>query len=172
MLSTLSKILQAAPVLTYTFAILAYCIEGKRIYLYFLLGLFVLCTLLNSLLKMFFKRFFSNVDVFDRPNPPKSGCGCFSNDTYEENKSSFGMPSGHAQMVFFFASFWTCYLHSKNSNISEILRSIILWLFALMVSFQRIYSGCHNLLQIFVGGLIGIILGVLYFNLINRLKLI
>lgn len=129
-----------------------------------------------------------------RPNGA-TNCGVFLN---LENKisSSFGMPSGHSQLAWAVSTFLILYLlnnnkiNNKNNNnnntkknkntINKILTNknykifiiIILLLFALLVSFSRVYvDKCHTIQQVIMGGLFGILSGIIGFygyKLINN----
>ena len=132
-----------------------------------------------------------------RPNDA-TNCGVFLN---LDNKiaSSFGMPSGHSQLAWAVSTFLILYLldnnkinnkknnnnknnNNKNNNniIIKILINknykmfaiIILLLFALLVSFSRVYvDKCHTIQQVIMGGLFGILSGIIGFygyKLINN----
>lgn len=63
--------------------------------------------------------------------------------------SGSGMPSGHAQLVVWLSTVLTRRVH----------RPRVLWLMCLFVCIQRILSSCHTIEQVFVGAIIGGILG-------------
>ena len=70
----------------------------------------------------------------------------------------FGMPSGHAQNVFFTTTF--IYLSLKQTN----------WLYfylicSLLVCYQRIVFNYHTILQIIVGSLVGTAYGYFVYQL-------
>lgn len=99
-----------------------------------------------------------------------SGCGIYSEK--DSFSSTYGMPSGHAQITSFAASYWTVYVWMKyisEKNISKkkklkdyaIISTIIMWSLVMVVCGQRIYSKCHSFLQIIVGLLFGTIFGIL-----------
>ena len=64
--------------------------------------------------------------------------------------SDFSFPSGHAAV-----SFSAAYILSKYDP----KRAKIYYTIAVLVSLSRIYLGCHFLLDILVGGLIGLLIG-------------
>ena len=64
----------------------------------------------------------------------------------------FGMPSGHAQLVFFSTFF--IYLALKNIKIT-----IIYLLVSLLTIYQRVLFKDHTVLQVFAGALVGILFG-------------
>lgn len=70
----------------------------------------------------------------------------------------FGMPSGHAQMVFYSTTF--VYLALRNTNI------LYFYLFmSLLTIFQRVAFNYHTPLQVIVGSLVGIGMGYLVYYL-------
>lgn len=130
-----------------------------------------------------------------RPNGA-TNCGVFLN---LDNKiaSSFGMPSGHSQLAWAVSTFLILYLLDDNNKINiknnnknntkknkntiikiltnknyKIFIIIILLLFALLVSFSRVYvDKCHTIQQVIMGGLFGILSGIIGFygyKLINN----
>ena len=60
----------------------------------------------------------------------------------------FGMPSGHAQCVFY-STFYILFA-LKNYKLF-----ILYLLFSLLVLYQRVYFGYHSLLQVIIGSIIG-----------------
>lgn len=155
----MSNILSATPVLIYASSIYSLLfVDDKKTQLLFIIGLFLLNTLLNPILKDISFYFFKDNEMFQRPNPPKEGCGCFANLKMDGSKS-FGFPSGHAQIVAFTAMFYTLYF-------GFCYKSLFMWIYFLIVCSQRIYIGCHNIFQVIGGSVIGTILGYFYYQLI------
>jgi len=83
---------------------------------------------------------------------------------------TYGMPSAHSQLIFFWATF-SCWMllvritfQSKWSNYLLCFGIIIL---ASLVSFSRWYLGYHTLLQVVIGGLVGILFGSIWFGLLH-----
>ena len=72
-----------------------------------------------------------------------------------ENKPSFGMPSGHAQLYALIATV----LLSKTSNNNNKLIQFTIIALALIGSLMRIVYQKHHLNQVIVGALIGIAIG-------------
>ena len=70
----------------------------------------------------------------------------------------FGMPSGHAQSVFFSTAFIYCALKKKYILYGYLLMSLI-------VTAQRVFFMHHTPLQVFVGAIIGGALGVFVYYL-------
>ena len=70
----------------------------------------------------------------------------------------FGMPSGHAESVFFSTAFIYCALKKKYILYGYIFMSLI-------VISQRVFFMHHTPLQVFVGAIIGSALGVFVYYL-------
>jgi membrane-associated phospholipid phosphatase len=94
----------------------------------------------------------------------------------EKASNTFGMPSGHSQNAWLFATYlimhilhnnlyfnnYSGYLDCLNNSISnklKILSMAIIIFIALMTSSSRVIEKCHTKQQVIVGGLIGCILG-------------
>jgi membrane-associated phospholipid phosphatase len=69
----------------------------------------------------------------------------------------FGMPSGHAQMVFYTTIF--IYMALKNFNIT-----CFYLLYSLIICYQRVKYDFHSLSQVIVGSITGGAFGYLIFN--------
>src|SRR5439155_14101119 len=106
-----------------------------------------------------------------RPSPPTDGCGIFPLCT-EEGSKTWGMPSGHSQIISFASTFWILYLWRKgNSTILwAITATIIISILAALIMYSRIAEGCHNLEQVLVGCLFGSILGTSCYFILERNK--
>lgn len=70
----------------------------------------------------------------------------------------FGMPSGHAQMSFFMTIFIYLSLRDKKLLYFYLI-------FSLFICYQRIISGSHNLFQVFVGSIVGVLFGYFVYQL-------
>ena len=84
---------------------------------------------------------------------------------------SFGMPSGHSQLAWFFAVY-ACLIviYNKNHSIINLTKNkvivscILLILLAIIISYSRVsIEGCHTTGQVVVGGLIGIVIALAAF---------
>jgi len=106
--------------------------------------------------------------------------------------TSFGMPSGHSQIVWTIGTYLICKLVNRfidninknskqdtdNTTASIILDNI--WIFisivvilgaCTFVSYSRVYiEGCHTIQQVSVGGIVGMVLGFLAFYFENDIK--
>ncbi len=147
-----------------TFASIFYSMISQNLVgIYFAFGNIILGFIANTYFKQLIKYFYPKYKPFLRPNPPKIGCGEFPN--YEFHPiHSYGMPSGHAQMATLAATFWIFYLLNLRSlNMITYIAIFILIFLAFMVSYSRVYIGCHNMLQVLVGSFIGFLLGILLY---------
>jgi len=152
------KVLQASPVLVYSNTISIFVMTQDYIHLYFWVGSYLLNNLTNCRLKKIFQHYFGDIRMFKRPNPPREGCGPFADLSFPGSRS-FGFPSGHAQTMFFYSIFYTL-IYPTNY-----LLIIVLWMSSILVCYQRVETGCHNIIQVFGGGVFGIIFGVLWYTL-------
>ena len=101
--------------------------------------------------KLGVKEVFGINSITKRPKGAKD-CGAFI-DCDKKDATSMGMPSGHSMSMAFFATF---VLLATNP---DQFQNYIIVILALTVMSQRWWVGCHSLLQIFIGGGIGILLG-------------
>ena len=80
-------------------------------------------------------------------------------DCYDEG--SYGMPSGHSQNIA--AAATVLILYTKN-----IIIAIYAVLQTLLTMYQRYYYKKHTKNQIFCGGVLGIIMGVIYYAILKK----
>ena len=134
---------------------------------------------LSSLINQFLKEFVfkpimdkNEIPILGKGTRPEGARDC-SNFIDPDNRlsSSYGMPSGHAQTSTFFATYLILMIinerSSKNIKTLKIITVVILT--ALIMS-SRIYFGCHTIQQVSVGGIIGGLLGYLFFANIDTIK--
>lgn len=90
------------------------------------------------------------------------------------NYTEYGMPSGHSQFSWFFATYIICFvcirLHHMNNNstLETVWKTVILLScvsFAMVVSISRIYLQYHTWKQVICGTLVGIMFGSFWFAL-------
>ena len=88
---------------------------------------------------------------------------------------SYGMPSGHSQIVWAVATYilykiitnwYNNYKYNKDIMISGyvwlVISCIIILVCAIYISYSRVYiEGCHTIQQIIIGGIIGIVFGLI-----------
>jgi membrane-associated phospholipid phosphatase len=79
------------------------------------------------------------------------------NKGYRFSFDKYGMPSGHAENCAYSLSF--IYFVMKNANIT-----FIYFLLTIMTIMQRYMYNNHTILQLLVGFIIGIIIGMLFYH--------
>jgi len=97
--------------------------------------------------------------------PQNMNCGLFING---QASKSYGMPSGHSQIAWFFSTYTILNL-SENNKYRKLISTLLIGL-GILISYSRVYwSKCHTLQQVIVGGFLGKILGyITYKKLKNR----
>lgn len=141
----------------------------------------------NSATKMTMKAIYEGLGVERLPllgigKRPPGASNCRTFLTWPDTPAvTYGMPSGHSQNAWFFATFmilelWRQYSRSSNGSHSNnvdhgdnlvsrhpalaIVLAVALAGFASVVSYSRVWvDKCHTLEQVIVGGLLGIALG-------------
>ncbi|KAI8138014.1 phosphatidic acid phosphatase type 2/haloperoxidase [Fennellomyces sp. T-0311] len=81
--------------------------------------------------------------------------------------AGYGMPSSHAQFIWFFAIFGSLYLWKRitvDYPIQKAVVSVAMFALALLVSYSRVYLGYHTLLQVIAGTTIGCIFGIAWYG--------
>jgi membrane-associated phospholipid phosphatase len=102
-----------------------------------------------------------------------AGCGVYP--TCRAGSHTYGMPSGHAQITSFAATYWTLMiwngrtgtqrsLGKGDNSLGWIVPTATLWLLSLAVWIQRVHSRCHSVTQIVVGAACGSGLAYLAFR--------
>ncbi|XP_014228490.1 dolichyldiphosphatase 1-like [Trichogramma pretiosum] len=90
--------------------------------------------------------------------------------------SEYGMPSTHAQFMWFFATYMTLFMifrSHQNNNISlserfwRLLTMGICIGFAILVTYSRIYLQYHSTSQVLWGTVIGSVLGIIWFVIVH-----
>lgn len=100
-----------------------------------------------------------------RPNSGKIHCGVFNKKNNKDGTKTFGMPSGHSQIIWSIISYSLIVMYNRTKNDENFIivypiKFIILILLGLFVSLSRVYMGCHTIRQIIVGGIIGSGIGI------------
>lgn len=128
------------------------------LYYYYIFGL-VINSMLNITLKLLIKeprpQPLKNATAVANPNPKKNEnietSLAFSNLAHFDN---YGMPSGHAQIVFFSSIYiWFAF---KNIKISLIYLCV-----SLITLYQRVQYNKHTISQVIVGSIIGSLMAAL-----------
>lgn len=128
----------------------------KKTYLVFYVIGAVLNYILNSLLKLVFKqpRPTENMKLFQLEMNRRETI-----DWREYQR--YGMPSGHSQETAFSLIYIMMVL--QNTKITVLFSTIMMF-----TMFQRIYTNRHSILQVLVGGTIGLCMGYLFYYLASK----
>ena len=87
---------------------------------------------------------------------------------------SHGWPSSHSQYMFFFTVYFTLLSYKKIVLLTGKYRwiaSFISWVLAVLTMYSRVYLGYHTVAQVFAGATLGIILGAVWFWVVNSVLL-
>jgi heme O synthase-like polyprenyltransferase len=120
----------------------------KQKYLYGYFIFYIFATFINTILKNIFKQ--------ARPTNGKS----IMNEDYS-GVQQYGMPSYHAQLSFFSIAF--LYLVKKSTSLL-----IIETFIAFVTIYQRWFYRRHTIEQLFVGSVVGIILGYTGYSITSQ----
>jgi membrane-associated phospholipid phosphatase len=120
----INNILESSPI--YFYFIKLYNTKYKTHFTYFI----IFNSIINQILKRIIKE--------ERPIPT----------------NSYGMPSGHAQMMWFIVFY-------NMNEIKNIFLQIFLILSGLLISYDRVRRKKHTIKQVLVGSIIGSIFGTL-----------
>tara|TARA_B100001057_G_scaffold190984_1_gene191794 strand:- start:40 stop:585 length:546 start_codon:yes stop_codon:yes gene_type:complete len=123
-------------------------------YIIFIILLIVFTDQLSVFFKNFFERLRPCHDLDYGFRLVKEGCG-----------GLYGFFSSHASNSFGIATFLYLTLNKYSSN----LKYIFIW--ALFVSYSRIYVGVHYPMDIFVGIVFGISSGYIFSYVFNKIKI-
>lgn len=83
---------------------------------------------------------------------------------------SHGWPSSHSQYMAFFAvylSLLACKGVGFSNKWTKIITAAFPWPFAVLTMYSRVYLGYHTVAQVYAGGLLGLLLGSLWFWFVN-----
>lgn len=106
---------------------------------------FILCVFLQDFLKELTAGWYPS--IFKRPNGA-TNCNLFNTGGLVEHKSGF--PSGHVAVVAFLMEFLL--LQNKGKDLYNLLYYNIP---TFLVAFARVKKGCHNIIQIIAGYILG-----------------
>lgn len=155
----------AFPLFLLISGVLSSAVSGKKIGILFTIGL-LLSQSINIILKLSMKSLIGKTNITRRPCPPKTGCGWFPKKSIH---MYMGFPSGHAQSISFALSFWLLYLYdTKSERYVKSISTVVLTAIWFGVVYSRVYQGCHSVLQVSVGSLIGICLGYGYYQIAKK----
>jgi membrane-associated phospholipid phosphatase len=131
-----------------------YQLFNKQNYLFF----YIIGTGFNTILNLFLKY------IIKQPRPSNNYSKLFDiahKNGYFYSIDKYGMPSGHAQNLGFSCGFM--YMFIKNNY--------LLWIYILIsciTLFLRFYSKKHSIFQLFIGYLIGVMIGIIFYYLANH----
>ncbi|GKD05183.1 lipid phosphate phosphatase gamma-like protein [Tanacetum coccineum] len=83
---------------------------------------------------------------------------------------SHGWPSSHSNYMFFFATYFTMLTYKKYGIILRSQMWLVLgvvWPLAVLTMWSRVYLGYHTVGQVFAGAALGIVVGVVWFKVVN-----
>ena len=129
--------------------------KKETLLFYFILGA-TINIILNFILKGVFKE--------PRPTGNQQIIQLAINNGKRFGSQVYGMPSGHAQTAFYCAAF--IFLSLNNWKITAFYMTM-----ALFTCYQRYIYKEHTLWQLFVGSLVGIIMGYIAFNASKKQKM-
>lgn len=170
-------VMRAMPWILYMCGIFYTAVTGDMIGVVFVVGMILFGNVFNQLLKRATRCAvapWGGVKAFERPNPPRDGCGSFAEWDADKHRrrQSYGMPSGHAQQLAFAMGFWITHLvctRTSRGVVSLLLGVLFFMLLWFLVSVNRIQLGCHNMAQVVVGSIVGTILGVWFYHMMASL---
>ena len=120
--------------------------------------MFLLWMLSTSLLVELIKRIEYPRELHRLTNRPE---GCFNTDFLSRNgkqpKNTPGFPSGHMAITTLF-----CYKKISELENSNFYGKIYYSTIILLMGISRYYKKCHNVFQILVGSVFGLISGLVY----------
>jgi len=189
--SIAKNIITSSPYTIYQAGILASIVTGDPKYVVFTLFAIIMGDGFNALEKKIAKKIMgSDSSIGKRPsgcgigNGKENECtGCGIYPSFGNKSVTWGMPSGHAQITSFAATFWTIYVWMKYKNetdiknkqilkIKAIVSTIIMWMLSAGVWSQRVMSSCHTIFQIIVGIIFGIIFGIIAYIISKKINII
>ena len=161
--------------------ILLYCLSDPSYHSFYIMGLFVINFVLNPVLKNFIVKPIykltgkTEFPIFGIGNRPEGATSCsLSLDNIKS--TSFGMPSGHSQIIWSIGTYLLCRaINNINNKLNSTTWSVLSYIWSIIycilllsvmiyVPYSRVYiEGCHTLQQVIVGGIIGAGFGILAF---------
>lgn len=184
-MEVLSKTAELSPLLIIVSSLTAHQVTTKSIYARFLVY-FILVELLGGLLKRGMSMTNLPKNVMNRP----FGSGtCTVFNLKSDTKNPIGMPSGHTLGIFMAVTFWlmemwgvetsqnispvtTSFKKFENrvrdssfgfDKLEKVAHSVFLVLIAVVIGYSRVLNNCHTSLQVVIGGILGILLGIAFY---------
>ena len=164
---------RAYPLITITTMLLNYFMTNN-IESLMLSGALVINDMINFVLKYWIvkpllgdKKYFL-IGSGSRPKGAKN-CSLFVEKNASFSKS-YGMPSGHSQNAAFFSTYAIMGILNNPAFSNKFIFIAIFIVLALSVMYSRVFLKCHTVQQIAIGGLLGSILGLQYYNNKDNIK--
>lgn len=168
--------IRASPFTNMFYPLVLFIHKPNRSYLYFLI-VYALVFITNGIEKEVSKFIYNLYDVESLPiigrgERPKGASNCGIYLVYPDKPSfSYGMPSGHSELGWFFSTYLILDILSRKSirkynSVVLIFSTIILISYAFVNSYARVViENCHTSGQVWVGGILGIIKGIIFYTL-------
>ena len=118
----------------------------------------------NNLIPKFFGRGKRPIDAIN--------CSQFIDETnFNKPSTSFGMPSGHSQLIMASCVYLIQYVleHQKNPAKRKLSISMLLFL-AISFMYSRIHFNCHTIQQVLFGGSMGGFLGYFGYKFMKKIN--
>ena len=164
--SSFSRQMAAAFVMTMIQAgILGTIVTQNVVGIYFSIALFLFGSVANQFEKFIMQNIAGDIKLFQRPNVPTHGCGDFDTQLSDH---TFGFPSGHAQAVGLALVFWYLYIKDQKGyykSVSTQVSLALMVLIVILICWSRLSNGCHNIIQVITGLLIGMLFGKLSYEI-------
>jgi membrane-associated phospholipid phosphatase len=166
----IEQLAKQSPFILLFILLLYFVLEQSYISIYLFIA-YILVIISNFIAKyIIFKPIF---DILNVTTLPILGLGIRPESSYKNKNSdfiidklvlnSFGMPSGHSQIMWALATY-IIYKYLNYVSIYTILGSIIIIAIASYVSYSRVYiEKCHTIQQVIVGSILGIISGIIVY---------
>lgn len=133
-------------------------------------GVAVFTSIFNWVLKQIFKKMYQlagkeSLPILGRGYRPVGATDCsLTHQCGKKISKTFGMPSGHSQLVWALTTYFILYLYNidkeelEDNKHKQYIYGItygIIVLLALIVSYSRVRMGCHTIQQVILGGIFG-----------------
>ena len=130
-----------------------YWLWGKTVYLYgYIIG-YIISMFVNNILK----------ELIKEPRPSEDKSLYYAKLSYSINllrAQEYGMPSGHAQELFYSLIYLVLVMKSQYILVPELL--IIIYCL-----YERLVQEYHTLKQLVVGSIVGIMMGYVVYKIVN-----
>lgn len=146
--------------------------KPKRANIYFLLA-YCIVFITNGIEKEVSKYIYNlfGVDTFPiigKGERPEGASNCGTYLVYPDKPAlSYGMPSGHSELGWFFSTYLILEIISNKSikkynHLLLLLSMLILVVYAYINSYARVYiEKCHTSGQVWIGGILGVFKGLI-----------